>query len=154
MNLKPRQYLGLEIAEGQRFSVRHKRAADFSSFLTIIEIGYTISYFEKHGRELEDPWSSRQCAVYQNFSSRQTSSIWIFIKLPQQIKNHLRRIHSREEDWPLSGHPMALHLLLLLSCEHNWDLYIRYLGNELSLMVSLVVAKCHQRILYPDYRIC
>jgi len=100
------------------------------------EISYNIRHFEKHGRELADPWSSRQCSVYQNYFHRSNASIWILIQTPNGTKCNLERLNKEGKGSSPADHPMAIHLFLLLSCEKNWGPYIGYLGDELSLMVS------------------
>jgi len=102
----------------------------------ITEIGYNIRYFEMHHRELEDPWSCRQCSVYQNYCHQSNASTWILIHIPKGTRCHLERLNSESEGSSQSDHPMGMHMHLLLSCETNWGPYIGYLGDKLSLMVS------------------
>jgi len=102
----------------------------------VLEISYNVRHFEKHGRELQDPWSSRQCSVYQSYSHRNNASTWILIQIPSRTRCHLERLNSEGEGSSPDNHPMDMHLHLLVSCEKNWGPYIGYLGNEVSLIVS------------------
>ena len=102
----------------------------------ILEISYNVRHFEKHGRDLQDPWSSRQSSVYQSYSHRNNTSIWILIQIPSRTRSHLERLNSEGEGSSPDNHPMDMHLHLLVSCEKNWGPYIGYLGNEVSLIVS------------------
>ncbi|KAF8537272.1 hypothetical protein BDD12DRAFT_847584 [Trichophaea hybrida] len=114
---------------------------DESKHSAIFEICYNVRYFEKHGRQLEDPWSSRQCSVYQNYSQRSNASTWILIHIPNGTRDHLERFNSETEGSSQSDHPMRIHMHLLLSCEKNWGPYIGYLGDELLLL--------NQKISFP-----
>lgn len=117
--------------------VREDKTLGLERKSSFFEICYNICHFELHGRELEDPWSCRQCAVYQSYSCHQNSSVWILIQLPKRSRDYLEWINSAGEDlkcWSLGDHPLVLHLLILVSCEKNWGPYIGYLGNVLSSM--------------------
>jgi len=103
------------------------------------EICYNIRKFERHGRDMvDDPWSCRQCSVYQKYRPG-IECTWIFIQLPRATKELLDRIFEAGEEtlyqMPRS-HCLALHLLLLWSCEKNWEEYIGSMGNEIAAIVS------------------
>ncbi|KAF8541202.1 hypothetical protein BDD12DRAFT_529067 [Trichophaea hybrida] len=100
----------------------------------IFEISYNIRHFEEHGREQQDPWSSRQCSVYQNYSHQNNASTWILIQIPSGIRRHLERLNNEAGGSSPCDHPMGIHLHLLRSFEKNWGPYVGYLGNELSSM--------------------
>ncbi|KAF8245659.1 hypothetical protein K440DRAFT_662644 [Wilcoxina mikolae CBS 423.85] len=112
-----------------------------STSLAIFEISYNVRHFEKHGRELQDPWSCRQCSVYQNYSHRNNVSTWFLIQIPNGTRRHLERLNSEVGGSSPCDHPMGIHLYLLRSCEKNWGPYVGYLGDELSLM--------NQKISFP-----
>ncbi|KAF8533414.1 hypothetical protein BDD12DRAFT_865383 [Trichophaea hybrida] len=101
---------------------------------TIFQISYNIRYFKLGRSDMEDPWLSYQCSVYQNYSHQSNTSTWILINIPIETRCHLERLNSEGEGSSQSDHPMVMHLHLLLSCETNWSPYIGYLGGELSLM--------------------
>ncbi|KAI5846857.1 hypothetical protein BZA05DRAFT_405670 [Tricharina praecox] len=115
---------------------RHVSVAPDQHQSTIFEVCYNLRKFERHGRDvLDDPWSCRQCAVYQKYTTGAHSSAWIFIQLPKTTRELLGRIHEAGEDSLYrapAAHPLLLHLLLLWSCEKTWEEYIRYLGNEIT----------------------
>jgi len=108
----------------------------YSSSDYVTEISYNVHHFEEHGRDQQDPWSSRQCSVYQNFSHQNNASTWILIQIPRGTRSHLERLNSEAGSSSPCNHPMGIHLHLLRSCEKNWGAYVGYLGNELSSMVS------------------
>lgn len=100
------------------------------------EVCYNIRHFERHGRDLEDPWSSRQCAVYQACGGS-LPTVWFFVKLPARTRNHITRLFGKvnlQEQW----HPMQLHLVILSSCEKGILPYINYLSSQLLLLVGCV----------------
>ena len=107
-----------------------------------LEILYTVHHFEKNNQTREpDPWSSRQCAVYQSYTSRTNSSVWIFLHLPGMTRERLDRLNLEAAD-PIvnspapSDHPMGLHLSILRSFDNNWRGYIGYLGEKLYEIVG------------------
>jgi len=116
------------------FEVNHSR---YSIPNYVIEISYNVRHFEEHGRQLLDPWSCRQCSVYQSYSHRNNFSTWILIQIPSRTRSYLERLYSEGECSSSDNHPMDVHLHLLVSCEKNWGPYIGYLGNEVSKIVSL-----------------
>lgn len=115
--------------------------AKFGTASTVLEIGYRIHYFERHGRDLKDPWVPRQCAVYQNYSCEKGVSTWILIQVPIANKQLLSSIDLHASDevrgqarFSLASHPMSTHLSVLFYCSHNWRVYLSSLGDELKTM--------------------
>lgn len=103
-----------------------------------IEICYNIRHFEEHGRDLEDPWSCRHYAVYQQYSFEDDTSTWILIQVPKTTQAYLKRVTRESSDINNSstqGHPMELHLHFLASGGRNWRKYINYLSEQLDQMV-------------------
>jgi len=104
------------------------------------EISYNIRHFEEHGKATKEPWSCRQCGIYQNYTFRGNFSTWILIKLPKNVQDYLERCQGEEQGHADSsertGHPLRLHIVILNSYEKNWRVYLGFLRKELLQMVS------------------
>ncbi|KAI1178094.1 hypothetical protein F4777DRAFT_142287 [Nemania sp. FL0916] len=90
------------------------------------DLTYNIRHFELHGRELVDPWSCRQMAIYHKFDLKTRISNWILIQPPKKLEKDLKEAVIRVDD-----HPMSLHLRCLVVGAVNWRDYLNYLSNEL-----------------------
>ena len=105
-----------------------------AAMLTRLEICYVLRFVEKHGRAgLSDPWSIRKTGIYQQYHFEAGRSRWILIQAPQATRNRLKSILEEEGDrtGQTEHHPVAVHLLFLLSCEQKWKSYLEYLSEEL-----------------------
>ncbi|KAH7083626.1 hypothetical protein FB567DRAFT_581167, partial [Paraphoma chrysanthemicola] len=96
------------------------------------EICYNIKHFEKHDRELQDPWSCRHAAFYQRFSSVQHSSTWIIVQGPSKIQSFLERSISTEATSSFNHyeHPLYLHVQFMVILERNWTAYLATLEQR------------------------
>ncbi|KAH8587929.1 hypothetical protein B0O99DRAFT_601212 [Bisporella sp. PMI_857] len=99
------------------------------------EFTYNLRYPDKHGRDLNDPWSIRNMAVYQQFNSVTTSSSWIILQ-PSKACYRLLRDFSNGSEYSqarISGLPLV-NMLYFWSIEKNWRDYINYLEKELLIL--------------------
>ncbi|KAI0383443.1 hypothetical protein F5Y04DRAFT_278620 [Hypomontagnella monticulosa] len=77
-------------------------------------ICYNIRHFERHRRDLQDPWSCRQSALHQSFSAASKQPIWVIIQPPEVFDLAVDS----------APHPMALHLRYLHAALANWRDYL------------------------------
>ncbi|KAI1383677.1 uncharacterized protein F4822DRAFT_421384, partial [Hypoxylon trugodes] len=96
------------------------------------EICYNIRHFERHHRDLEDPWSCRQSALHQSFSAASGQPTWVIIQPPEVFELTV-------ESTP---HPMALHLRYLHAALANWREYLDSFAQRFKFL--------NQRIAIPN----
>ncbi|KAI1737671.1 hypothetical protein F4680DRAFT_450635 [Xylaria scruposa] len=77
-------------------------------------ICYNIRYFERHNRDLEDPWSCRQSALHHSFLPTSKKSTWVVIQPPEILDSTM----------PSASHPMHLHIQYLQAAIANWREYL------------------------------
>ncbi|KAK0783111.1 hypothetical protein LTR91_015579 [Friedmanniomyces endolithicus] len=85
------------------------------------ELCYNVPHVERHGRELRDPWSSRQMALYHQHSSDAEPSRWIMLNVSTSTRTKLDRFLASEDTQCCN---LALHARLLDSLGQNWTAYI------------------------------
>jgi hypothetical protein len=54
-----------------------------------VDICYNLRYFEPYRRQLSDPWSCRQLAIYQKFFFPEDRLAWIVIYQPFLFRESL-----------------------------------------------------------------
>ncbi|CAF9925437.1 MAG: hypothetical protein HETSPECPRED_005836 [Heterodermia speciosa] len=90
------------------------------------ELCYNVRHFELHGRQLEDPWSCRQSAIYHKYELLNGKSNWIIIQHAQGLDFARQIIDSYE-----LSHPMDLHIRFISVLSENWRQYLDYLAGRL-----------------------
>lgn len=105
------------------------------------DICYNLRYFEKHGRDLQDPWSCRQSVIHQKYAFGDATSELIVIQPSRRWKTGLDDVNFNK-----ITHPLALHLRFISPAMANsWE-YLEYISNELLSLVShfqsMVVRDC------------
>jgi hypothetical protein len=88
-----------------------------------------------HGRGGQDPWSFRNFAVYHRHHGLNRSN-WIFINLPQALKNHIEEIFRLSKD-KNTGQELW-HLCFLKFCVGKWRKYINHLEGRLQKIMKAV----------------
>ncbi|KAI0442352.1 hypothetical protein F4803DRAFT_551227 [Xylaria telfairii] len=87
-------------------------------------ICYNIRHFERHGRDLEDPWSCRQSALHHSFLADSRQSTWVVIQPPEVFDT---TVHP-------TSHPMSLHLRYLHAAIANWREYLDSFSQRFKLL--------------------
>jgi hypothetical protein len=105
------------------------------------DICYNLRYFEKHGRDLQDPWSCRQSVVHQKYAFGDATSALIVIQPSRRWETGLDDVNFNK-----ITHPLALHLRSISpAVANNWE-YLEYMSNELLSLVShfqlMIVRDC------------
>ncbi|KAI1212577.1 uncharacterized protein F4807DRAFT_472124 [Annulohypoxylon truncatum] len=95
------------------------------------EICYNVRHFEKHHRDLEDPWSCRQSALHQSFAVSNQPT-WVIIQPPEVFDLTIDS----------APHPMALHLRYLHAALVNWREYLDSFAQSFKIL--------NQRIAIPN----
>lgn len=98
---------------------------------SIIDLCYNLRYFERHGRQLADPWSCRQSAVYQKYYSDSKKSKWIIIQPPIRFASYLKNIGACH-----LSHPMDLHISYFGIAIAKWREYLNFIDEKLKGFVS------------------
>ncbi|TPX18291.1 uncharacterized protein E0L32_011789 [Thyridium curvatum] len=101
------------------------------------ETGYNLRHFERHGRDLCNPWSCRQSAIHHsyNFETKQSSSI--LIQPPRSLN-----LDSQTLGPIIPDHPLGIHAELLLSSTTEWKQYLNDLSDRLtSLYTKIAISK-------------
>jgi hypothetical protein len=96
---------------------------------------------EKHGRNLKNPWSIRQLAIYQQVNLTRCFSCWIIIHANKLLQSNLSKAtHRQEPDFDsrevLLRSIFSRHLAIVSSTVQNWNSYLDYLSNEFKKTVS------------------
>lgn len=95
-------------------------------------MSYNLRYFEKHGRDIKDPWSCRQCVFYQITYCNDNTSTWLVIQPPTKWKEGLKIVDLNKTDYP-----PALHLRAISSAAATMWEYLEDISNELTELVGL-----------------
>ncbi|KAF2650289.1 hypothetical protein K491DRAFT_720887 [Lophiostoma macrostomum CBS 122681] len=96
-------------------------------------ICYNVRHFERHGRELDDPWSCRQSAIHQGYSFGTRQSRWIVVQPPVVFLSNLskRRFNN-------TSHPLDLHIQYLNTATAEWREYLNHIAEKLKLLDEVV----------------
>ena len=90
------------------------------------DLCYNVQYFEKHGRNLEDPWSCRQSVIYHKYDMAKNCSIWVTVQPPDTWESSLKDLcHHR------LSHPLFMHLRFIRSAAANFRDYLNYISSKL-----------------------
>ncbi|KAK1058949.1 hypothetical protein LTR74_013006 [Friedmanniomyces endolithicus] len=85
------------------------------------ELCYNVPHVEIHGRDLRDPWSLRQTALYHKHSSDTEPPRWIMLNVSTSTRTKLNRFLASGDSQCCS---LALHANLLDTLGRNWTAYI------------------------------
>ncbi|KAI1806718.1 hypothetical protein F4811DRAFT_122101 [Daldinia bambusicola] len=102
----------------------------------VADLCYNIRHFERHGRDINDPWSCRQSAIYQKFDLDSESSDWIVIHPPVHFAPGFKFSGTDDLD-----HPMYLHLHYLAVGVFGWREYLNCSSRRLKKL-NEVIAIC------------
>jgi hypothetical protein len=107
-----------------------------------VEICYTVRYYERHGRDIHNPWSLRQTGLYQRVVVATQQASWIILQYSDTVKDaviekleRLTRDHSM-----MRQRQVLLHLAVLTSSLRNWDEYFEYQAAELEKLVRTTIS--------------
>lgn len=87
---------------------------------------YNIRYFERHGRDLEDPWSCRQSAIHHSFAPSSKRSTWVVIQPPEDLNIVMQS----------KGHPLSLHTRYITAGLANWRQYLDAFAQRFKTLVE------------------
>ncbi|PVI08330.1 hypothetical protein DM02DRAFT_722620 [Periconia macrospinosa] len=122
-------------AEDENFQCYHKCITRESSICDTVEFMYNIRYPAKHGRNIQDPWSIRNTAVYQKYNCEQRSCIWVMLQPSEVDYQLISRWNEHSQDSYYQGKiSSTIRLSLLWNAAHNWRPYMNYLESELSTL--------------------
>lgn len=110
----------------------------------IAEFCYNLEHTQLNGRNRGDPWSLRQCGIYQQICLTTRRSCWILLQVSNQAHSKLDqalRSYSHRNS-SLGVHPMVPHLIFISAMAANWRAYLQHLRSKLTILV------CRSRIPY------
>ncbi|KAK3374188.1 hypothetical protein B0T24DRAFT_625880 [Lasiosphaeria ovina] len=88
------------------------------------QVCYNLRHFERHGRDLKDPWSCRQTVIYQRHEVSAAKSSWIVVQPSARWQASLDDVATGN-----ATHPLFLHIRSLSSAiANNWE-YLEYLSS-------------------------
>jgi hypothetical protein len=111
--------------------------ASMYSLNNIAEFCYNLEYTELNGRTRGDPWSLRQCGVYQQICLKTHRSCWILLQVPNRARAKLDqalRSHSYKNS-SRGVYPMVPHLIFISAMAANWQAYLQHLRSRLTTLV-------------------
>jgi hypothetical protein len=95
-----------------------------------IDICYNIRYFEQHGRDLSDPWSCRQSAIFHKYDFHSSRSTWLIVHMPHLLRQSLEKSQNTA-----SSHPLYFHIRFIRSAIFRWRDYLSWRAAELKVLV-------------------
>ncbi|KAI1497173.1 hypothetical protein F5X99DRAFT_413332 [Biscogniauxia marginata] len=119
-------YASFSTSRGRNRNANHKPDRAARRATLACDLCYNIRYFERHGRELEDPWSCRQSAVYQKYYSDSKKSKWVVIQPPKNFTALLKKTKTCH-----LSHPMGLHIKYLGATIARWREYLNFIAERL-----------------------
>ncbi|OBS19141.1 hypothetical protein FPOA_10864 [Fusarium poae] len=99
----------------------------------ILEFTYTLRYVEENGRRQGNPWSMRQCGVYQKRDPATKNSIWILLQPPRCLYDNIRSASTNDHNYN-DTRALPLHDAIFWAMEANWRRYIKSLDTTLHEM--------------------
>ncbi|PCH07913.1 Hypothetical protein PENO1_009160 [Penicillium occitanis (nom. inval.)] len=111
----------------------------------VLGLGYKIRYFERHGRDLKDPWSCRQSVVHQSYSFENNLANLIIIHPPLKFNELIEDVKAE-----LDVHPLDFHLRYIVAATQNWREYFDYIHSYLLSLVSNILNFRNQDLLVTN----
>lgn len=98
---------------------------------------------DRNGRDRGDPWSLRQCGIYQQICLTTRRSSWIMLQISESIRAHINQILQRgsHENECSSIDPMIFHVVFISAMAANWQEYLEHLQSQIAILVSI----CNRR---------
>jgi len=99
---------------------------------------------EENGRNVGDPWSLRQTAVYHQFHQKDGRSCWIILQIATGMRVRFEQALSdkRYRNRRDGVDPVRLHLGFLSAMASNWARYLECLQAQLAELVSSTCSSC------------
>jgi hypothetical protein len=103
----------------------------------VAEFCYNLRYMDLNGRDRGDPWSLRQCGVYQQICLTTRCSYWILLQVSSRMRAKLdqalrSKLHKNDN---LGIDPMVPHIIFISAMAANWQDYLEYLHSQLAVLV-------------------
>jgi hypothetical protein len=90
---------------------------------------------ELNGRGGEDPWSLRQCGIYQQIDLITRRSKWIILQRSGTIRSKLEETLRTQSDKTEAIHAIVPHIIFVSIMAANWQSYVEYLNMQLAALV-------------------
>ncbi|KAI8630293.1 hypothetical protein F5Y19DRAFT_429563 [Xylariaceae sp. FL1651] len=104
--------------------------------VSVRAICYNIRYFERHARDLEDPWSCRQSAIHHSFLAVSGRSTSVVIQPPEAFDLIVDS----------TSHPMSLHIRYLHAAIANWREYLDSFAQRFNILnQQIAIPKPYQK---------
>lgn len=107
------------------------------SLFNAAEFCYNLQYMELNKRNEGDPWSLRQCGVYQQTCLKTHLCSWILLHISSKMRAKLNQAldHKFYRNDTAAVNSMLPHLIFLSAMAGNWQDYIEYLCSQLTVLV-------------------
>jgi hypothetical protein len=106
-----------------------------SMLILVQEICYNIRFVELNGRNRGDPWSLRRAGVYHQIRSENGQSRWIFLNLPQKLRDWMQNILDDFKRCEYVQRHFRIHMTVLCFTAQGWPGYVQDLSDRLDELV-------------------
>jgi len=89
----------------------------------------------KRGRG--DPWSLRQCGIYQQIGLIDGRSRWIFLQLSKAMRTKLEQNLKLGSTKTGGINAIIPHIICISDMAVNWQSYLEYLNTQLAALVRI-----------------
>ena len=103
----------------------------------MLEICYTLRFFERNGRSSESPWSLRQTGIYQQMCRSSGKSTWIILQPSSRIQEQVRKAAAADQS-KLSLQAIQLHRTFIASGLNTFGDYIEDLQSNVMKLVCFL----------------
>jgi len=109
-----------------------------SGWPAVAEFCYNLQYVDLNGRNRGDPWSLRQCGVYQQICLKTCRSRWVLLQVSDKMRAQLdQALQNRsQKNVELGINPMVPHVIFISAMAVNWQEYLEHLQVQLSVLVN------------------
>jgi len=110
----------------------------YPQLTNLSECCYSFQYMKENRRNVGDPWSLRQTAVYHQFHQKDGQSCWIILQIATGMRVQFEQALSdkRYRNSHDGVDPVRLHVDFLSAMASNWARYLECLHTQLAELVS------------------
>lgn len=90
---------------------------------------------ELNGRGRGDPWSLRQCGVYQQINLTDRRSKWILLQLSNKMRTKLEQTLRMWSTKSEGINAIIPHIIFISTMAATWQSYLEYLSAQLAVLV-------------------
>lgn len=95
-----------------------------------LEVAYGLRFIELNGRDDGDPWSMRQCVIYNKTHHTKDTAQWMFFCLPKVLRRQVDDSLDKLQQ-ALVLQPFDVHLMLFSTTTDMWRPYFIHITQEI-----------------------